>query len=272
MISVEKIRTLQLAPCTSHSGTRTKRAALKTILLPALALFCAIASLCAAEPSMAFDRANQLYEEGKYREAAAAYHELVASGARSSALFFNLGNAQFKAGQTGQAIAAYRQAERLAPRDPDIRANLQFARQRVTGPTLQPSWLTRQFGVLTTNEWTLLAVVPVWGWFGLMITTRLRPPLKDSLRRTSFWVGVAALLGCATLAFALRQQFSGRTVVVTARDTIVRYGPFTESQSAFTAADGAELRWLDTKDDWCQVSDGGQRTGWLKTNAVAVLP
>jgi Flp pilus assembly protein TadD len=70
------------------------------------------------------------------REAAAAYEQILTNGAVSPALYFNLGNAHFKAGQLGRAIAAYRQAERLTPRDPDVRANLQFARNRVQGPTL----------------------------------------------------------------------------------------------------------------------------------------
>ena len=76
-----------------------------------------------------FDTANKLYEEGKFAEAAAAYESLVQSRQVSAALYFNLGNAWFKSGQIGRAIAAYRQAEQMTPRDPDLRANLQFARE-----------------------------------------------------------------------------------------------------------------------------------------------
>ena len=50
----------------------------------------------------------------------------------------NLGNAYFKSGQLGKAIAAYREAEQMSPRDPDVRANLRFARNQVQGPTLRP--------------------------------------------------------------------------------------------------------------------------------------
>jgi len=48
--------------------------------------------------------------------------------------------------------------------------------------------------------------------------------------------------------------------------------PFDESPSAFTARDGAELRVLDHKDDWLQVTDGTRRVGWVKRDAALVSP
>ena len=55
----------------------------------------------------AFESANKLYEEGKYSEAATAYARLLQTGETSPALYFNLGNAFFKSGQIGRAIAAF---------------------------------------------------------------------------------------------------------------------------------------------------------------------
>jgi tetratricopeptide (TPR) repeat protein len=92
----------------------------------------------AALPLGEFENANKLYEHGKFAEAAALYTNLVQSGQVSSALYFNLGNAFFKAGQMGRAIGAYRQAEQMTPRDPDLGANLRFARNQVKGPPCSP--------------------------------------------------------------------------------------------------------------------------------------
>src|SRR3989442_2159968 len=87
----------------------------------------------ADDVSSGFDQANKLYEQGKFAEAAASYERILQGGQASAALYFNLGNALFKSGQTGLAILNYRRAEQLAPRDPDIRANLQFARNSTMG-------------------------------------------------------------------------------------------------------------------------------------------
>jgi tetratricopeptide (TPR) repeat protein len=72
--------------------------------------------------------AHQLYESGQYAKAAEAYQQLVDQGYSDAALFYNLGNAYFKQGDIGRAILNYRRAERLHPRDPDTRANLELAR------------------------------------------------------------------------------------------------------------------------------------------------
>lgn len=231
----------------------------------------AILPLKAASPTADFDQANKLYEEGKFESAAEAYRKLVSADKSSSTVLFNLGNAHFKAGQIGRAIAAYRNAAQLTPRDPDLRANLDFARQRVSGPTSRPGQLRRWTDTLTTNEWTLITIIPVWAWFGLMIAGQIRPTLKARLRSPLIISGVASLIVCSVFGWMLNGRYNEQRVVVTVRESVARFGPLAESQSAFTANDGAELQLLDAKDDWYQVSNGAQQTGWMKTNAVERL-
>ena len=268
-------KSVNVADCSLSLGERARVRGNPSLILTALiyltTVFLGLAPLHAADVGAKFDQANKHYEAGKFRDAADAYGKIISTGNSSTALLFNLGNAQFKAGNVGQAIVAYRQAAQLAPRDTDLNANLQFARSRVTGPTLKPNWLHRSVESLTTNEWTLLAVIPVWLWFTLLFARQIKPALKKSLRTATLAAGAASLLSCAALAFVLDHRFNELTVVVTARDAVGRFGPFAESQSAFTATDGAELRLLDAKDDWFQVTDGGKTFGWLKTNTVVLL-
>jgi tetratricopeptide (TPR) repeat protein len=226
----------------------------------------------AADISSAFDAANKLYAQGKFAEAAAAYQNLVQSKTVSPALYFNLGNACFKSGQVGRAIAAYLQAERLTPRDPDVRANLQFARNQVQGPTLRTGRWERWLGTLNLDEWTGLSAIALWLTFGLLTVRQLRPALGRSLRGWTFVSGggSAMLLACLTLAWS--SQSLQQTAMVTVNEATVRNGPFDESPGTFTAHDGAELRVLDRKEDWLQVTDGTRRVGWVKRDAVLVSP
>jgi tetratricopeptide (TPR) repeat protein len=218
----------------------------------------------------AFESANKLYEEGKFAEAAPAYEKLAQSGQASAALYFNLGNAFFKSSQIGRAIAAYRQAEQLTPRDPDLRANLQFARNQTQGPTLSPGRWQRWLGRLTLNEWTLLAAGAVWLWLLLLAVLQWRPALKAVLRSYVLALVILAGLFCVCAAAGLRQTRFTRTAVVITRDAVVRYGPLAESPTAFTVHDGAELRVLDQKDEWLQVSAGPRKVGWLRRDQTLV--
>ena len=226
----------------------------------------------AAEPAgsaPSLEAANKLYEQGKFADAAAAYEALALTHSVkvSPALLFNLGNAHFKAGATGRAIVAYRSAGALLPRDPDMRANLQFARNQVEGPTLRPSSGQRWLQFLTANEWTGLTVAAFWGCFLLLAAGELRPTGKRRLRNYALLSGGAAALLGVCLVLALRSLAEPMAVVV-AREAVVRNGPLDESPSAFAVHDGAELRVRDSKDDWLQVTDGQQRLGWIKRSSV----
>lgn len=224
------------------------------------------ASATNSEPS--FEAANKLYEEGRFADAATAYETLLNSGGVSAAVYFNLGNAYFKAGQLGRAITAYRNARSLSPRDPDITANLQFARNQRQGPSIAISTFQRWLGKFSLNEWTALATVAFWAWMLLQASTELRPAFKRPLRGTLLVLG-ASTVGLGILLVAgWRAERLSQVVVVTTPQASVRHGPLDESQVAFTVNDGAELRLLDRKDDWFQVTTGPNRVGWLKRDLV----
>jgi tetratricopeptide (TPR) repeat protein len=226
----------------------------------------------AGDASTSFDQANQLYEQGKFSDAIAAYTKLLQEKDISAALYFNLGNACFKSGQTGQAIVYYRLAQRLAPRDPDIRANLRFARETVSGnPPGLGRW-ERWLQVLTLNELTLLGAVSLWLWLLILAAGQLRRDWAQDLRPYRIVSGIATVLVLAWLGLVWQSRIGSSSAVVITREAIVRYGPFEEAQRFYTARDGTELAILDHKDSWLQVSDGSKRVGWLPSKDVFLLP
>lgn len=216
-----------------------------------------------------FAAANDLYEKRNFAEAASGYQKLVESGTLTPNVLFNLGNARFKSGEFGKAIAAYRQAQNLAPRDPDIRANLRFAREKVqnSGSSApQGSSLDR----LTSNEWILLASVPFWLCFILLAFAQIRRDFQKIARTYAMiFGGLALVFGiCAGIA---AQQHLQKGAVVTSAEAVVRHGPFAESQTAFSLRDGAELTVLDQRENWIQVSAGANRIGWVPATQVTVI-
>jgi tetratricopeptide (TPR) repeat protein len=221
-------------------------------------------------PPASFEAANKLYEEGKYAEAAAGYERLLQGGRASAALYFNLGNAAFKSSQIGRAIAAYRQAERLAPRDPDVRANLQFARNQVQGPSLAVGRWQRWLSRLTLNEWTVMAAAAFWLLFLLLALLQWRPALKASLRRAALAAAAGTILLAGCLAAALCQTRSARIAIVVKPEAVVRAGWFEESKEAFTVHDGAELKVLDQNGKWLQVRADPLRLGWIPRDEVVL--
>lgn len=219
-----------------------------------------------------FSAANKWYAEGKFAEAAAGYEKILQAGRVSPALYFNYANAEFKSGNPGRAIAAYRRAAELAPRDAEVRANLEFARNQVSGPTRRESRWENGLGTLTLNEWTGVTMVAFWLMFALLAARQLRPALKPALRGLTLGAVVVTLLAGACLAVDTTLHFSRQTAVIVMPDATARSGPFDDAQSAFTVHNGAELGVLDRRNDWLQVTDGSGRIGWLPQRQVEILP
>lgn len=226
----------------------------------------------AADPTALFDEANRLFERGQYAEAMAAYNQLLKTGRASAALYFNLGNAAYKAGQIGQAIVYYRQAERLDPRDPDVQANLRFTRTAVQGgpPSAPPLW-RRALPRLTLDRWTRLAVGLFWICLGVLAAMQVRPAWQPPLRRWAAMAGIACALAAFGGYLTWRDQCATRHAVVIQRDAVLRHGPLDESPSLQTLRDGQELVVLDEKDGWLQVAGASRGVGWLKRDQVATL-
>ncbi len=226
----------------------------------------------AAEADAAFDAAARLYEQGKYREAAKAYEQLVGRGSTTVSVLFNQGNAWLKAGEKGKAIACYRQAQQLAPRDPELSANLEFARSKVGSagaPRLSP--LDRFLGLLTPNEWAVTAIVAVWGWFVLMMIRELTAKVLI-LGSFGCWIVAAAAAAILAVAYAANTREQRLNAVVSVSEATVRFGPLEEAQAAFTLSDGVELLVTDRKGAWLEVQDGTGRRGWVASRNLARIP
>ncbi len=221
---------------------------------------------------VAFDAANKLFEEGKYAEAAAAYEKMLADDHRSAAVYYNLGTACYKAGQMGRCIAAFRKAEQLTPRDASLRANLQFVRKRVNGEdkTVVPAWRA-WLTLLTLNEGTAVTAMALWTWFLLLAAGEWKPGLKPWLRRYTRAAGVLVVCTGVCLAASAYVRLAEVPAVVVVKEAVVRFGPLSESPTAYQLPDGAEVTVVDAKDDWLQVRDLNRRVGWLKRDQVDLI-
>jgi tetratricopeptide (TPR) repeat protein len=241
-------------------------------LLPAFIIAFSHITARAADSAGEFETANKLYEDGRYADALAAYNHLLETGGASEALLFNRGNTLFKLGQLGRAIESYRLAQQLAPRDPDLRANLQYIRTRARGgaPWQYPRW-RRWLESLSLNEWTALTAVALWVLFLLLALVQWRRELGTRLRPAILASAVAALLLGIGLGIDLNANYFTQSAIVTAGETDVRNGPFEEAPSLFKLRDGAELTVLDRKDNWLQVTDSADRIGWVKLDQVLLF-
>src|SRR5512141_3017076 len=85
------------------------------------------ARMRAQTPEQRFEPGNEAYQQGKMSDALAIYESILRNGYVSGPLYYNLGNAYYRAGNIPRAILNYERALRFMPGDDDLRHNLQLA-------------------------------------------------------------------------------------------------------------------------------------------------
>ena len=218
-----------------------------------------------------FDAANKLYEEGNFATAIPAYLQLLRDGSAAPSVYFNLGNAYFKVGLEGRAIVSYLRAARLAPRDAEIRTNLQFVRDRLSpSERLIENPAQRFASWLTVGELTVAASASYWLCFALLGAAQLRPSWRARTLLPCWVSALCCLLAIGWLTVASHGELSAQHGVVVAPEAVVRLGPLDESQSSHSLSDGAEVTILERRPDWLRIRDVQNRTGWLRSTQLAV--
>jgi tetratricopeptide (TPR) repeat protein len=230
----------------------------------------------ASNPQTVFFKANAHYHEGAYEEAVKDYNALVDSGMESGNLYFNLGNAYFKLGDVGKAIVNYERAERLIPADPDLAANLSYARS-LTGaePCEVPFWRRAAFPLRGRMSTTTLA----WWVSGLCTLTFAALILQRLVRlpgRSVLYVagGFASLTFVALLSLAdqlVVDEWQQHAVVVGAKETAARFEPAADGTVHFTLPEGTEVQVTEEREGWLQIARCDGRRGWVPAAALDSL-
>jgi hypothetical protein len=254
--------------------------------LVALLVVLSVAGGAAAEraatddPRTTFFEANTLYRNGRYAEAASRYEAIRAAGLESGALNYNLGNAYFKGGALGRAILGWERARCDMPRDPDVKANLRFARRQASRTSLDepagpPAWLRLLVPLAFVASVRELVTITATVYMATLLLLTLRvllPAWRPALGRMAIAAGIATMVtGTALGVGFVRQELVVTAVVVRGPDTTVRFEPSETGTVHFSLGEGAVVRVLDTRDGWRQVARADGRRGWVEAAALESL-
>ena len=212
-----------------------------------------------------FVRGNGLFAAGKYPEAAAAYEEQVHHGDDSANLFYNLGNAYYRAGQRGRAILNYQRALQLEASHAEAAANLAFiggnrasaaADNSLPVGTNTLSWLTASAG------WLAVAGAVI------VIFLRRRRTLGWMLAATGSMLGMA---GVAALWWTAGKTHATSRALVLADGVPALYSPADNSKVITTLTAGTEIRVLSAQGAWSYALLGDGSRAWVASGKIERL-
>jgi tetratricopeptide (TPR) repeat protein len=218
-----------------------------------------------------FDKANQEYAQGHFKEAIAGYETLVRSGPLSANLFYDLGNAYFRTGDFGRAILSYERALALEQHHPEAAANLQIARDEARALEMQQSWPERYLQFANVNQYSATAAVGFWaGAFCIvgLIFTRRRSARVIALLILSLSVFALAIFAIYEIDHGSK---GGALAVVIGSEVQARLATADTANSVLALPPGSEIKILSTRGDWVYAALPNNLRGWIPAKSAELV-
>ena len=260
------------------NGAAAKTAA--TMIVMALTLSATWSAGAQPSADSLWNAGTAAYSEGQWETAAEAWGAIEAQGLESPELYYNIGNAFFKASDYAHAILYYERALKLDPSYSDARFNLEFAQESVQDRIesvpefFLKTWVRKLGYLFSSNMWTVL--------FFVLLALALAGVLLfllgsgSAARRTGFFAGLAALLlSLCCLGFAASQKASynrADSAVVTVPVSSVKSSPGAEAaRDLFILHEGTRVRILDELGGWWNIELADGRQGWIPSSDLELI-
>jgi len=260
-----------------HSSTRKAGSAIALLLAFVMPFSSKAAD---SYPDSLWTSGVSAYEAGLWQSSASAFEAIIASGIESAEVYYNAGNAYFKAGEYPKAILNYERALKVDPSYKDARFNLEFVSSLIQDKIDEVpefflrSWMRNLSYIMSSNAWAVLSLVLL----ALTLAMALLFILGSTAgrRRTGFFTGIVLLLlFILSLSMSLWQKNDfekADAAIVMVPVTSVKSSPSAESaKDLFVLHEGTKVRILDEVGSWrnIQLSDG--REGWMKSSDMEVI-
>lgn len=261
-----------------------------SVVFPAILFLClfgtAIASANAAQSKLsAIEIAEEIrksaaeaYAREDWASAIEQYQLLIEQGIADPGLFYNLGTTYAQAGEKGRATWMLVRAQRLAPRNAAISANLEMLnpdlRDQIAVFPIFP--LEFVFRLLTLNEWALLAGYST-GICGLILAAMIwfapTGRLKSNLKRLMTLAAIVAVGGHIFAGAMYYDQAAVPKGVITGAEVYPRASPsdlaeryeFVLPPGTIVRADNAGVP------NWIKATYGGKNVVFIRRDQMRFL-
>lgn len=226
-----------------------------------------------------FDKANELYTQENYEQAAQAYEELLHTEQHSVELYFNLGNAYYKLNAIAPAIYNYEKALLLEPNNKEVKNNLKFAQNMTIDEIVETpkvglsEWIQDFTSVYHYNVWAKIAIgfsfLVLLAFIGYYFISRIM------LKRLFFGLAILCIVGSAITVmiavFERNQNEKHNPAIVFAESVALTGEPKSGSKTVMLLHEGTKVLLLETLDDYYKVELLNGTEGWLLKNSVKAL-
>lgn len=243
-----------------------------------LILLC-IAGITSSRGQDLWQQANDAYSKEDYEQAISLYEQLQAEEGQAVTLYYNLGNAYYKAKKYPQAILNYERALLLSPGNADVRFNLEMAKAHITdkiepvGTFFLTVWIHKVRDMFPANAWAVFGIVCfllfIAGAYLYFFTRRV------GLKKTGFFAGLAfLLLSVVGNGFAASQKAKLETrneAIVFTPSVTVKSSPAESGTDLFVLHEGTKVKIISVIGEWSEILIEDGNRGWLPSSDIETI-
>lgn len=251
-----------------------KRQPLKIVASLCFIIF--LSSAFANENKLLLDSANDAYSKSDFHKAVKLYSTIINSGQVAPEIYFNLGNAYYKANNIAFAILNYERAIKIYPDNADFNFNLKLANQKIedkieAAPQLfLVQWKNGLVDLLTEKEWSVLCIVLIiisLSLFAIYVTTA-----KRSLKQFSFFGGAILIMLSIIFYFVAQHKFNltkySNSAIITSAAITVTGSPNEKGTKLFILHEGTKVIVTQEDVNWSEIKIANGNTGWIKKSEL----
>lgn len=227
----------------------------------------------------ALKEAEVAYTKEDYSKAIELYEGILKSNGESAAVYYNLGNAYYKAGKIAPAILNYERCLLMNPGDGDARFNLQMARQKTVdkiepvGDFFLVKWVNAIEDMASADSWAkggivcflLFIVCLVLFFFSRFI----------HLKKIGFYAGILLLVMvviCNIFAGNQTDEMQKRDhAIVFAATVTVKSSPDASGTDLFVLHEGTNVTVKSTLGEWSEIVLADGNLGWLPSKDIETI-
>jgi len=233
------------------------------------------ASAQASEITRSFLDGVNDYKQENFEAAISAFSKIAGSGVRNSKLFYNLGNAYLKNGELGHALLWYERALKLAPDDPDLKFNYEYALSQ-----LKDEKENREISIfrilffwkhLLSASAVQHAAIFLNLLFWVIVTVRTLQKKKKILRTPSYLLLVLTVVFTLTAFYNYYEAAYFKEAVILSSQVSVRSGLTDGSAELFVLHAGTKVKVVEKHNDFFKIFFSEGKIGYIRNSDVGVI-
>jgi len=215
------------------------------------------------------------YKKGQYDLAIQEFESILSNNWDSPELYYNLGNAFFRSGNTAGAVWAFESCLNLSPTYSDAKYNLKLANLKVIDrmglpdPPLYLQWYLGLKEQFTPTTWINITLF-IFFLFSLSVTVNrlFLFSLVQNLR------GVILTIFFISLFLTFHSIWTDNSLnlgVIYSLKAEVRSEPNTFSTRLFEVHEGLKVSINQLENDWIEIELLDGKTGWITENQIRLI-